>query len=256
MNMRIINLVQTCLLFLLLSSDAWGFSIYEASNSIILEGSIEEGDTKKLVQFLKKRNGPPDLIEVSSAGGDVVEAMKLGHLVRDTLLSVGVKEHCYSACFFILTSSVNRFLPNYGIYFDDNGLRIGIHRPYFDKKYFARLSMLEAEVEYKKLQQVARQFLIEMDVPTILIEKMFSIPSDDMYLLSPQEIKGISGKTPAFDEWLKSKCAYLTSEEKKDFLISNVIMKKWKKAGECERTAVTEQTKARFKKYFDDVGRP
>lgn len=75
---------------------------------IRLSGPIEEGDADKLRAILNRLkaslqpmpSGPMATIELSSAGGDVYEGLKIGYLLREYTVAtvVRAKDLCLSAC--------------------------------------------------------------------------------------------------------------------------------------------------------------
>jgi hypothetical protein len=61
---------------------------------VILEGRIETGDYDKLLKLIDERCGEaadcPNVIFLASPGGDLIEAMKIGRLVRKLRLETSV----------------------------------------------------------------------------------------------------------------------------------------------------------------------
>lgn len=62
----------------------------------VLEGTIERGDFEKLRSFIFDGDGVPE-IYLASPGGDLVEAMKIGHLVRTLKVTTVVPDKSLSA---------------------------------------------------------------------------------------------------------------------------------------------------------------
>ncbi len=182
--------------------------ISEKGGAVALTGKIEKGDYDKIVEHLRKRRDFPDYLLLESDGGDVLEGTKIGTLFRDTGATLVVSGPCYSACFFILVAGVKRVLADQPI---------GIHRPYFEKKYFAGLSLSDAEMKYRELQSRSRNYLQAMGTPVAIIEKMLSIPSDDVYILKPHESAFLSQEQPAYSEWVRAQCEMLTPAERRLF---------------------------------------
>lgn len=130
-----------------------------------------------LAEMNKKEPGRYTLAErsiikfvISSQGGLVSEAMKIGRYVRSKKIWVAVQEsgECFSSCVYILASGVVKWPVG----------KVGIHRPYFlaapDQPYDAAL---------KATLRESKAFFQEMNVPEFLADDMFSIPPDDMKLL-------------------------------------------------------------------------
>lgn len=161
-----------------------------------LKGKIEKGDAQKLFEQIVRNPGAMILM-LSSEGGDLSEAIKIGELVSEVYMTVFVMDKCYSACAFIALAAPSRmFLGD-----------IGLHRPYFDRSYFSSLSPTRAEERYAGLEQKARAFLVENYVPTDMIDKMFNTSSEDVLLIDSVEAERIFGRfKPSFHEWLIAKC--------------------------------------------------
>lgn len=183
---------------------------------ILIEGDIEKGDKDKLLKELRmwssnrqKNSLLMPRIDITSNGGDFEEAMKIGLLIRRSLVIVMSVDPCYSACSLIIFSSVDRHRSSY----TGSPARIGIHRPYYDKEYFSSLTMVKANEKYSNLIRKTRSFLMDMNIPTNITEKMFETPSDKIYNLNMTEWRQIRGKSPAFEEWINSQCVDLTDAE-------------------------------------------
>lgn len=109
------------------------------SHTIRLSGPIEEGDADKLRVILTrlKATTPPTLdrplatIELSSAGGDVYEGLKIGYLLREYSVAsvVRAKDLCLSACALAFLGGTGgrsgpTFVPSRSI---DIGGQVGFH---------------------------------------------------------------------------------------------------------------------------------
>lgn len=201
-------------LFILLAT-LFSFNSYSLESNdnpfgLILTGPIEKGDYNKFLNLIENdKNIDKTGIVITSNGGDVLEAIKIGDFIRKTGMSVTVRKQCLSACFFIWSAGVNRYMHTDPI--------IGIHRPFFEKHYFAELSLMDADKLYVSMKDGARRYLLRMGVPNKLIEKMFATSSDKMYILKGKDFEEMFSTSPAFDEWIGSKCNMLTAEEERDF---------------------------------------
>lgn len=169
---------------------------------IFMEGDIVSGDYKKLLNILTSHENIDNfpiakIVLKKSNGGNLREAMKIGSLINELYMTVLVLEDCYSACSFIALSAKQRgFIGN-----------LGLHRPYFDQSLYSKLTPKEAENEYKKLHKEATLYLLKNYVSQEVIDKMFSYPSDDMWVVSSEESRDIFGTDqPAFQEWIKAQC--------------------------------------------------
>ena len=175
---------------------------------IQLTGIIEQGDLNKIVENLINRESFPMYFTIQSPGGDIVEAARIGTFIRESAYTISVSEDCHSACFFILVGGVSRSISKSG--------KIGLHRPFYKKEYFTGLSLKEAEEKYSQLEKSSRQYLQSMGVPNRIVELMFSIPSDEVHILSKNERKFLDVPAIVYSEWIKAECNSLSPEEAKD----------------------------------------
>ncbi len=211
------------------------------TNALWIIGQIERGDANKFREAVSTppRKESPITVRLASSGGDVFEAINIGRQLRElfipafestnsmngkcwSTLSFTAREleergsdscGCHSSCFVIWAGSPYR---TGGPYEEGGPDGIGIHRPRFDSTYFAGLSAAEAETEYKRLTGLVMQYLKEMGIPDELAEKMFSISSGDIYLLSDSEIESLKSP-PAIAEWLASKCGEISKGDQSDY---------------------------------------
>jgi len=183
-----------------------------------IDGAIEKGDYEKLKRILKKdlisklgwlssqrldfvNNTEYSIsaleklysvwrptISVNSTGGDVLESIQIGRLIRQLRMDVSVYKpsgstfeiKCLSACMNIRIAGIN------GLASDDfNFIRygLGVHRPSFDDEYFAGLSSSEAEALYLKYENEVKAYMIEMGASQGLIDLTFNTPSSDIHML-------------------------------------------------------------------------
>ncbi len=174
---------------------------------LMIEGEITRGDFDNTIKLIKKYGKFPNLVGINSPGGSVIESMKIGGLVRKSLMAVMPSGQCNSSCALIVFAAVRKGAGT-----------VGIHRPYYDKEYFKGLSSSEAEKKYKIVDKLQRQYLLDMNVPTILIDKMLTIPSTKIEYIDLEDYKDLAGKyPPAFGEWVTAKCGALTDREERDY---------------------------------------
>lgn len=84
---------------------------------------------------------------------------------------------------------------------------IGVHRPFYEKKYFASLGPAEAEKKYKQLEMLVNKYLEEMGAPRQFIDEMFQMPSSKIRHISSEDFERFYNKRePYLDEWLIAKC--------------------------------------------------
>jgi len=135
------------------------------------------------------------IVFLNSTGGDVHAAMRMGRMLRKGMGIAWVRGECSSACALILAAGADRAVFTSG--------RIGIHRPFFDKSAFAKLSPGKAQSLYQINTSLVEKYLLEMGVSPALYERMLKIPSHQGYYLSDEEIEsfGFQSMPPAIAEW-------------------------------------------------------
>ena len=229
------------------------FTRDEISVVITIDGEIESGDFDKfqavaLWAFLEstaefewnmmsmKQNNPERYEDIksrygevggaisltvllNSGGGDLYEAMQIGDSIRKMVLKTetsnleNMHSSCMSACFFIWLAGIEREAS----YISKNP-SIGIHRLYFSPEQYKDLSSTAAEEKYSEAQEAAEKYLLDMGAPEQLINKLFAIPSNEVYFLSDSEIDSLVGVVPYYDELLISRCGSGTAQEETDYI--------------------------------------
>lgn len=114
-------------------------------------------------------------IQLDSTGGDIAAAMAIGRLMRsmefDSLVIAGGR--CHSACLFVLAAGVNKVVLG----------EVGMHRP-----YFPQLAAAEVGPALQAVKAASVAYLDEMNIPTRLVEDMFSIDPAAMHILTLDEL--------------------------------------------------------------------
>lgn len=168
-----------------------------------MKGDVNAGDYEKFRKFmldnLDEYSKGTRIVSLASNGGDVVETLKIAKLLRAMYATVVLSDApCASSCFFLYISAINR--ASHG--------KIGIHRVYFDRSYFAGLSLKDAERSQAELTKSVNALLEDNSVPRYLIETMNRTSSSEIHWLSDKEI-GDLGERPAwYEEFLIAKCGY------------------------------------------------
>ena len=244
--MHVITLViATCAAWLGLLSAAYSADVYPYISGdyriAVIEGEIEKGDYEKFIELIWENQGEINGVALFSPGGDFREAMKLGRAFRELQLtsSVPSKEAdglpscewssspprdpenctCASACFFAHVGGVHR-----------SGTYLAVHRPYFDPSAYAELPRDEAQSAFDRLQEEAKAYMDEMDVPTKVQEDILDTPADKILVLDEQTVRThFLFEIPYLYEWLDGRCHQLSTEKEsvlgslRDRLISGKI---------------------------------
>jgi hypothetical protein len=216
------------------AADIW-MSDHPAQN-LILEGTIASGDYDKLGKLIDEycpgRWTPrcPDRILLASPGGSLLEAMKIGRLIRKLRLDTEVPEEmppdirqtittalkfkdpqrdymCASSCFFIYVAGIYR-----------SSLRgvLGIHRPYLSDADQKTLSADQAMESSTQIRTIVETYLREMGVPSKYADRMFSISGDQMYWIDRADFEAdFWGFIPELKDWVNAKCDKRTDVEKR-----------------------------------------
>jgi len=184
--------------------------------NIYLDGSIEDGDFSKFISIIKQQPATYRLY-VNSPGGNGIEGMKIGRFSRDYLLDVFVTSECSSACFLIFAGATKRVAGK--------PQAIGLHRPAYEKDYFSSLSSEEAEREYDKLTNEVKSYLLEMNIPTSIIDIMMTTPSDRAYYMDGKSIvDAIGSQSPSYHEWAIAKCGSMSEQEERDLDLVKTLL--------------------------------
>jgi len=84
---------------------------------------------------------------------------------------------------------------------------VGLHRPYFDPEFYEDTSPYYVEQWHRRINHQVRTFLEDTYVPESIIEKMMSVSSREMWILSASEAdRTLSNFHPYFEEFIFGKC--------------------------------------------------
>lgn len=189
---------------------------------IAIEGKITFGDADKLEWLLAPDYGrkSPFVFALWSPGGNVLEAMTMGRLLRVAHARVEAKRTgkllcgaigqpvcCASAC----------ALAYFGGAIWNPGDRLGLHRPTFED-----LGERDYELARQMSEEIGaliRQYFKEMEVD----EKFF----DALTRASPDELSvSVVGRTypPSLHDWLMSKCAESPQVDRESCMFSKFLV--------------------------------
>ncbi len=180
----------------------------EDGTHIYVVGEIVPDDFEKFETALTDsrniypRTTPTNVI-ISSPGGDIETAMKIGRLARSEPVAIYMSNgaECSSACVLIFSAGVQRWAAG-------AAPKIGLHRPTFaDAGNFSKLSMPEAQIRYNEVVARMRKYLLEMGIGARVIEDMLATGSEHISYPSRQYLmeNNIIGDDPAWEEWERAK---------------------------------------------------
>jgi len=191
-------------------------------NAFLIEGTINKFDSIKFKKAIRDRKGETLNVFLRSPGGNVLEAIKIGNIIRDLHLQTSApdaspsqrlkksneglscthpkvqKENCTcdSACFLLFAAGVNRF-----------GNVLGVHRVYSPHSILKQTSIDEALEGEKLADRIISDYLKKMNVPPKYFSIMKSIPSEKILYLDDKQINSdFNGYIPGYDEWIKARC--------------------------------------------------
>src|ERR1700733_7735178 len=205
-----------------------------AGDGAVLEGKINAGDFDKFKSFLLNGNNVVE-IYLASPGGAVVDAMKIGLLIRTLKLSTVVPSKaltnqsresaiaghdlkdpqadykCASACFFIFVAGVHRSSDA-----DGNAI-LGIHSPSLSESALNKLSYDQVAAADNRIRTAIENYLKMMDVPAKYAEDMFSVPKSKTQWIRNDEFEAdFAGFIPTLRGWVAARCGPGSGVESKN----------------------------------------
>jgi hypothetical protein len=173
---------------------------------LVLSGEIVPGDYAKLLARIA--DDPDRFLErnkliLASADGNAQEAIKIAKLVRSLYTEVVVGPltgRCVGACFLIYAAAGERGTDGENL--------LGIHRLGLAESEWVSKPTSEAALIEDTLQAPAREFLVENEVPSALIEELFRHLPTDTYWLTDADEQALGAKSPAFQKFLAKNCAW------------------------------------------------
>jgi len=161
-----------------------------------LRGAFKKGDSDRFIDAIKSQK-PADAsrftwlkIFISSEGGDVDEALRIGRFLRseNALVAIVLGGKCFSSCVFVIAGAVQRS-TEFG--------SVGLHRPFLLKAE----KTTDFEATYWKTYNLLKSYLLEMKTPIQLLDLMYSIPPERMRILEEDEKRILFPEMdPVFDE--------------------------------------------------------
>ncbi|MGA7324484.1 MAG: hypothetical protein WBX25_08410 [Rhodomicrobium sp.] len=203
--------------------DYWGAfkweipSYDECLGEVAIEGKIIPGDADKL-EWLLARPGPnhPFIFLIQSPGGDLLEAMTMGRLLRtqfaqaysrklmgDRCGAPGQPICCASSCAFVYFGAAS-WRPTD---------RLGLHRPSLENSSEKTYSSARKSLE--DINTIVSEYLDEMEIDAGVFDAMMRAGPDQISIW-------VVGKTypPSLQDWLTAKCE---THDSKDFCMGGKL---------------------------------
>jgi hypothetical protein len=161
-----------------------------------ITGTIQSGDAERLARTFARVTRIKE-IRLASRGGDVVEAVLMGEVIRAMRLHtvVATNETCASACFFLWLNGSRR-LANHGLG------RLGLHSPFLQNPSNTEGS----RTAQANLANAVTGYLEDRRVPRKFIDLMMSRPSSQFYWLSGADLLEIGTTPPELEELYLAQC--------------------------------------------------
>ncbi|OZA11034.1 MAG: hypothetical protein B7Y02_09465 [Rhodobacterales bacterium 17-64-5] len=157
------------------------FTAPNGDGAALLNGEIAAGDAVRFADWLKGLPAPPERIDLNSPGGEVVEALEIGRIIRASGLPVAVTagSFCFSACPYILASGSERIVSRQGY--------VGVHQHYFGENTYLPAFMLVSDIQTGQAEVMT--YLADMGIDLLIMAKALRTPPDDIYILLPDELE-------------------------------------------------------------------
>lgn len=167
---------------------------------VSLTGEIRPGDTQRLKDVIahaeyslsaKGLKARASLVLLHSPGGDLLEGMKLGRLIRSRQIgtTVAADSVCASSCVLVLAGGVKRIPSG----------RVVVHS-FYSPALLGTNDFALAEKKYSAASEVVRIYLKEMRISSALLDEMMRIPHFKSHDLSVEQMSqwGLLGLDPVY----------------------------------------------------------
>jgi hypothetical protein len=170
------------------------------NNPYLAVGTITEDTPLAFAQFARK-NSHGASIELTSPGGSLLAALKLGEKIRVLGYDTSLGEVCASACTYAILGGVNRYVaqttPNAEADYDNrtpgaSGTKLGVHQFYQSaalseplKKAFSAIDKSSDQI----LMGILLEYTLRMGVDVRLVSAASSVPPwEEMRWLTQEEM--------------------------------------------------------------------
>ena len=236
----------------------------------ILEGAIVPGDYDKLRKLIEAdcpakyyNSACASSIYLASPGGSVVEAMKIGRLVRALRWETQIPEEapadlrqkiitalklsdpkanylCASACFFAFVGGIERSPAIF------NGI-LGIHRPFLSDADLKRVNDTQAIASATQVRTVVEAYLKEMGVASKYSDLMFSVPKDQVRWVDKASFEAdFAGVISELKEWMNARCDKRTDTDRR---LQELLEEKFERG---QLTPADKEMRIQLFKKYDD----
>lgn len=218
-------------------------SCQTAAGCYTIAGTITSEDAAAVARIaasLKDQGmvGPKFLL--NSGGGSLFAGIEIGKSLRQmrALAMVTLNSQCASACVFVLAGASRR--ATYGA--------VGIHRPYTEQ--VGNIDIAKAQERYRETQSRAKAYLQDMNLSDSLYEAMVRIPSEQIQVLSPEELArfGLDKNDPVEQELLDAGGAALYGLSKSEYLRRKALA-----TAQCDKYLESEAVAQKYGDCYETV---
>lgn len=173
---------------------------------LLLSGEIVAGDANKLKTVVQEAeaslvakgvNARVSLVILDSPGGDILEGMAVGRVLRSRQIStmVTIDSVCASACVLILAGGVKRIPAG----------RVIVHS-FYSPALLGTNDFANAEKRFSAIEEKVRVYLKEMRVSNALLEEMMRVPHFTSRDLTLEQMTqwGVLGIDPVYAQTRKT----------------------------------------------------
>ncbi len=158
----------------------------DGAPAIRLRGAVAPGDGDRIAAALGE--APPALVVLDSPGGSVRDALAIGRAIRETGAATRLVADavCLSACPLMFAGGVERAASE--------GARLGVHQ-----HSYGEATLLPAFLAVEDMQRGQADVLAHfeaMGVDLRIMGPSMATPADEIYILSPDELRDWNVVTP------------------------------------------------------------
>jgi hypothetical protein len=161
--------------------DRLRFDRDSAGDAVRLAGAIAEGDADRFADWLDEQPAAPRRIWLSSPGGSVADALRIGTRIRAEGIATGVDagDLCLSACPYVLAGGVLREVGPGGM--------VGVHQHYFGENTVLPAFLAVRDIQAGQAMVVG--YLAGMGIDLRLMQPALATPPEDIYILTVAELE-------------------------------------------------------------------
>lgn len=159
------------------------------------DGKIDAGFTalvQRVAAIADRMEIPVRILDISSSGGHVEEAIRAGDSMAETRWAVWVREgsYCHSSCVLILAGGDTRSIAG----------SVGVHRLFRDQS--KATSRAELSAELRDVSGQVRDYLVRNGADARIADLMMTVANRRLRLLSDSELReyGLSGSNAVQDD--------------------------------------------------------